>query len=508
LCTSALAQTQDVLPAVDEAEKKVDRPDLRPILEEKIKYLPVDPEFWAEIEKDQATGNFTAMVVRGGNRLNERGSDTDYGAEGLLAAGRGLLKLGKSFAATQVFLALIQQRMGTEIGIEALRGIDSIMQTFPYDEVELAEELLWETEFGPLDLKLESFVSFHRSMRNFIFGFNDWGFKEQARINKTTYWGHKLEYLSAIGEVARNRSDEALERFEKIINTADEIGNLKEWARLQKARLIFEKKDYEAADALYSTIRTLPQREMARVILERAWTKYYLQDYSKSLGLLSSLEAPFYRVATNHEKFILRMIIYRDLCHYESVADQAKEFSQRYASSFTAIRGRGSLFKDDEIARMTLIKHPLQAMADFVNLLRSEREWLVDFGFDDFEFMQKILDSYDLKEKEMIQRIEARAEPHAREIANRLLDAEEQVAFIDYSAKLDALRVLRSGSGRKYESEKISYLRFDRIFWPQEGEFWFDEADDLKVLISSRCDQNTMPNVVPETNEEEFEEFE
>ena len=77
------------------------------------------------------------------------------------------------------------------------------------------------------------------------------------------------------------------------------------------------------------------------------------------------------------------------------------------------------------------------------------------------------------------------------EAANELLDIEEQISFIEYISRLDALKILEEKQEDFYRPERISHVKFNKIYWPWTGEFWIDEVDKYQTLISSRCENES-----------------
>ena len=101
-------------------------------------------------------------------------------------------------------------------------------------------------------------------------------------------------------------------------------------------------------------------------------------------------------------------------------------------------------------------------------------------------------------EKLIRMRLDYLLEERVRDVAQELLDVEEQISFVEYISRLDALKLLEERAGRVYEPEVISKLRFEKIYWPWTGEFWLDEVNNYTTLISSRCS-------IKEASEEKFE---
>jgi hypothetical protein len=70
------------------------------------------------------------------------------------------------------------------------------------------------------------------------------------------------------------------------------------------------------------------------------------------------------------------------------------------------------------------------------------------------------------------------------------LDWADQVSFLDYQSRVDGLRIQR-GAQDAYKSEEVPHMTFDRVYWTLTSEFWLDELDSLKVLVSSQCSSGT-----------------
>jgi hypothetical protein len=138
---------------------------------------------------------------------------------------------------------------------------------------------------------------------------------------------------------------------------------------------------------------------------------------------------------------------------------------------------------------MALMNFQIQEEANFINQLRDELDRMIELDLNDFKFLKDYPKLYREKDKEVQARLDFRMERFFPQILDDILDSEEQVKFLDYTAKIDALRIIRKGEDRSYQSEQISYVQFDKIFWPVEDEYWLDEYDDFKVLIKSQCDQ-------------------
>lgn len=482
---SLLAQTTpDTQGKSTSGLKLPEKEELKP-----YKYEPVDLVFWAKVENLMSDKNYPEIVYLGAENMEVFDISTPEYAEGKLAIGMALMNMKFTYAASSLFMEVAKDRIGTHLGYAALHYLDEITQKYYYDPKELTEDFLNSYEFGELPPKVQSFVSFHQAVYNSAFGFEKWASPEYKKIHKFSYWHFQWMYLSALAHINKNMPETALRIFKTMVDDPNTPPTLKDKASINIARLIFEEGQFEQSLELYNQL-TLDIREKGRVLLERAWATYYLKDYSQALGMLRALEAPYFDASINYESYILEMVIYKQLCHYETVIEAVDRFKSRFKSAFDTIQNRQPLEANPTIARMALLEYDIQDQANFVDQLRREYDELKAYSWKEFPFFQDMLAKYIAKDKEMQIRLKDDIRRKSTRIAEDLLDAREQVDFLDYSAKLDALRIVRKGENRNYTSEKINYLKFDTIFWLFGGEYWLDELPDFKVLITSQCENN------------------
>jgi hypothetical protein len=92
---------------------------------------------------------------------------------------------------------------------------------------------------------------------------------------------------------------------------------------------------------------------------------------------------------------------------------------------------------------------------------------------------------YTLKGKQIDLRIDHLLEDQAREIAEELIDFEEQMQLLDYELGLAIYQRARTPveaaiEGPPAEDARAARFRFD-------GEFWSDELDDYRFVLEDRC---------------------
>ncbi len=512
LTSSALQSTRAQTNAVSELKENVAPqnttlidPSQKDKKQTPFRYESIDSDFWKTVEDDLSTENYASLIVRGAKQIKNFGEDSEESWEGHLAVGMGLRNLKLYFAATKVFSNIIKKRLGSMVSQKAIQELSIIAQNNGYDKLEIGDDLLVSNEFGIVHPEIQNFISFHVGFYDLVNGYREWAAREFNLIQDNSYWGQKVNYYKSLAEVARGLVDSAEIRLTNIANSPNADSNLKNLANLQIARLNFEKKEYGRAAQYYEALKSeFPLREKGRVLLEFAWTKYYLQDYSKALGILKGLKAPMFDPSIQPERYILEMIIYKQLCYFEEVSKTANEFAKKFGPSIELIRKRKELKTDPVLSAMAMLDLKLQYTANLITQLRTEYDEIKEFDIDAYVGFKDIMAAYASKDRELQQRLYLQIDERMNDVADLVLDVEEQVKFLDYTARLDALRVVPKGEERNYKSERISFVKFDKIYWPVVDEFWMDEIDDLKILIDSKCD-GSLPS--PPTNRDLIKKF-
>ena len=458
-----------------------------------FKYWPTDEKFWNYYESLVKDQEFDRALNLSQRQIERFGDDSLEGAEGKLAVAQTLLKKGYSYISFVLLIQLAGSQIGSRIGEAAIYELSLLTKDFIYEKRAL-DNFINTNEFKGLHPYAQSFVSYHKGMRAMTFGYDKWTKKYLSEIEPRSYWAYLFKYWSAVGEVPKGKMESAKQMFSSLYTHPKVEDKLKDLAGLQLARIEFEGGNFSEAYRIYSQLTHLSLRERGRIQLERAWTQYYTRNYSKSLGLLTALRAPLFRHSLSPEQFVLEMLIYRDLCHYQSTSLVAKDFHRAYKRSISSINKRISLNEDKKILDMVLMNKDIQDEANLIDLIRKERKKVREdkVSYHLLKGMNGVLDSYKETDKRLQMVIDFKTKDQSRQVASDLLDSREQILFLDYRSKIDNSKISPKRGGRGYTSSKIPYMTFDRIYWPVQNlfgvtEYWTNEFEDYNMLISSRC---------------------
>lgn len=433
-----------------------------------------------------------------------------------LLVGEALTAKGFSLAAQAIYLDVALRAVGTTQGIWALHALDQLAKNHELDE-QLIEEFSYEFD-GTVDGSSErSMLAYFRARALLRRGYQDWAVSELGKISSETQWHAERLFERAAEVLADGRNDEAEELYDDLIKREVIRTPTRQFSLLNRARLVFERGDYDEVLGVVRTVE-LPLRERARALLEMAWSRYYLKEYGKALGILKVVDSAFFQMLRSPEADLLRMVIERDLCRYDLIKESAASFRERYKSSFKQIESRMILEQDPHLKQQALQGRNLQKRATLIHRYRTEIKALEDEDLRTApglrEALLKILRIGAVKSENAI----ARALPREVEkVASRLIELRDQVTFLEYEASIRPLTAIPPDEA-DYQPIPASKTRFDRLYWPVVDESWWDELDSYQVLIRARCAQPLSINalqkkvapkpVVEEEVEEEDEDEE
>jgi len=257
---------------------------------------------------------------------------------------------------------------------------------------------------------------------------------------------------------------------------------------LAVARLRYELKDFQGALDAYEKVQLPPLHPgRATLYLEEAWSRYQLGQIHAAMGLLTTLDAPVFRDEFVPDKYLLRAMIYKDLCHYLPAKRAAKELTRRFADSLEVIREREDLTKDPRLKRAASAQGTTQRAFKFLQSITLEGErvgrYAGSFGERLYAHLTKL---YDLAHAEAQRLYDERLNESVRAEADKLLRSAEQVRLMEYEVGLKLYERVKRGA-KLATPEEDPELSSSQVAYKFDGEYWNDELRDYRVSLKSRC---------------------
>lgn len=469
---------------------------------EPFKYVPVIPEFWKNMDQLLLEGKYQGVVEGSNKQLKSYGDTTPEGFEAMLARAMAFQGAGFPSYAFYQYIFVAQNQKGTMVGNFALLLLGEHIQKYDYERGAVFR-LLDTYDVENMHPDVDSFIGYFRGLYLAKFGYEAWAKENFAKIQPDSYWAHLKKYWTAIAWVARGDMERAGLLFTELMKAEGLEKNLKDKVIFQSARINFEQGLFDEAFRLYEVEKDFGLREKGRQLLEKAWTKFYMADYGRSLGILHALKSPLFKASQTYEQFILEMLIFRQLCHYELVEYSADVFRKRFGKTIKNIQKRSPLRGDKVLFDLSVMNLDIQPLANIVARMKIEAKEIDDKNFIKGDVEKEIKQFYRSQSGRLQMIVDANLDERLRLAANNLLRADDQIRFLEYTSSLDALKLTQDLGESDYKSKKISKVKFEKMFWPVSSEYWYDELEDYSMQISSLCKTET--NEEQKKLEENFE---
>lgn len=396
-------------------------------------------------------------------------------------------ELGMSYAASLWYLEIAKSRRDPELIDEAVRGLEDIMARDNYDRSTILSGYVASAEISGLPPEQEAFVSYHQGMDNLRRGLNGWAVREFRSIPEESPYRDRADYALVMTGLASYDLEGTEKALEKMLEREETPEDLKVDIHRTLARVAFEQQRYEDALEAYEQIRdTAP--DDPKLLLEMAWTHYYLGDYQRSLGLLVALDAPAYRGLIAPERYLLEALALKQLCQFEPARNAAVRLRMRHGDAIDDLYDGTPLKLSDAIRQAARQRTRGEGIAEFRLQVRSEAK-LIDEYRDKLgeDLANRLEQVYEQGLRESRRREDAELDDEMQVVSQELLAAEEGVRLVLHELAVSLLR----GRRRVEQAPRVEEFEVpaggDRVYFQFEGEFWTDEIDDLVVPVEDRC---------------------
>lgn len=290
---------------------------------------------------------------------------------------------------------------------------------------------------------------------------------------------------------------------------------LRESCLVHKARILFKQKDFEGAIRLYEKI---PKTSYSwpYLLLEKAWSYYYQEDYNRSLGLLTTYRSPLLKSYFFPESEVLTALSYFRLCLYDDTLQTIEQYYTIYKNRSDHLKNILMQHKDSHTFFLKLMFSSLDKVDDknpyFRNLITQIRK-KVKFSVDLVTRKKAVHElkslralqakknsefiSFLIKEVKHSISWRGKALNHfvKKEMFNFINDI-HRFSFEMFNIKLEIMsrkrdliyknkKLIADRSRGDLENVKRNDKQF---FWLFQGAFWADELGDYSFGLKSNCE--------------------
>lgn len=389
-----------------------------------------------------------------------------------------------------VYLAKVAHERGNPQVLPRTLEALKVLTLVPHDEVLIDEQIFGSLDLGFLPESVSDYANYQQGLVDLRVGNERWAKTHFVKLDEGGVEASRAKFALLVTRLknAKAVDDQMIDDFLELSKDEKLTMEARNEARLAVARLRYEKKDYEGALKAYDLVQ-LPSLDPGRatLYLEEAWTRYNLGQLRATIGLLTTLDAPSFRDEFLPDKYILRALVYRDLCQYLPAKRAAKELTRRFSDSLESIREREDLSQDFRLRRAANSHGSTKRAARFLQSVNLENESLGrhagGFGERLYKHLTRI---YDLAHAEAERIYQQRLRDAVREEADKLLRAAEQVRLMEYEVGLKLYERVKRGAKLAQPEKQVS-LTSAQIGFKFTGEYWNDELRSYRVSIPSRC---------------------
>ncbi len=449
----------------------------------------VDPKLFDEALTEYFDGDPRAAAEPLFTWLAATPKTDDNYAWGQYFLARSLIDLGLHHAGATYLARIARERSNPNVLPRALELLRELTDK-PHDEVMIDEQIFGALDLGFLEQEAGAYAHYQQGLVDLRVGNERWATTHFAKLEEGSAEASRAKFALLVTRLrtVKEPTDELITDFLTLSKDEKLTREARNEAALAVARLRYERKDYKGALEAYALVQ-LPELDPGRatLYLEEAWTRYKLGELRASLGILTTLDAPSFRDEFLPDKYLLRALIYRDLCHYLPAKRAAKELTRRFADSLEAISERDDLTQDLRLRRAAEAHGATRRAARFKELLELESERLGRYAGSFGERLQAHLTKlYALSLGEAERVYQARLADAVRQEADTLLRAAEQVRLMEYEVGLKLYERVKKGSKIALPQEE-ELLQPKQVAFRFDGEYWNDELKSYRVRIDSRC---------------------
>jgi len=415
--------------------------------------------------------------------LNTHTQDDDNYSWALFFLGISLRENGFKHASFDVFTRLIEQSPNAKIVTHVLLFLETAINQGDIGEDYIRETVFCSKNFGYVEAPLSAFIDYHQGMCNWQKGYIDWGNTQFEKIPQNSIYYLKYQYELARLMIQTNDIQKSIEILENILNSEILTPSLFEKTCITLARLFYEQKKYLRADQLYQKIHKY-HPEQSRFLLERAWTHYHSGKPDSALGLLIGLNSPDLNHQITPEYFLLKALLYKDVCNYQKALTIVDEFYAKYQTLINDIKNRHQWVNQRQalqlLSQKKTIYQELHVLTDL------ENEQISIKHIPNKSLSDHLQNTYLILMNKHKNKLRTIAQKEYERMSNQLLTFEENMRLMNYEIGLDMYQRVKQFTNRP--KHKSTTFKIDNpVIYPFIDEYWNDELDDLRVSLTNRC---------------------
>ncbi|HMV65317.1 MAG TPA: hypothetical protein PKA64_00610 [Myxococcota bacterium] len=338
----------------------------------------------------------------------------------------------------------------------------------------------------------------------------------------------RAQYFEGIINFEREKLKSAVKSFREVVRAEptvtdsreqEELENLKDLSLINIGRIYFGLQRFEDAQGFYNKVQRTSVY-WPESLFERAWTDFYQGDYNATLGLLITVDSPYYSdYEFIPETSYLRALTYFTFCEYKEVErlialfrsryqpirNEMRDFIDRYRSEqdrkladrafdeyFDAGAAHASVLPKSLFTRI-LRNRDLAALVRHMDLMDEEIA-LIDATKGAFKdavgsHLKKVIAEDRRRYKDKAGRALLQEMLEQYRVVDGLLQDFDTLDFeVTDAQRADYMFKLSNPDVDAVDEKPIDFATStDIIYWPFNGEFWQDELSYYRYTEQGAC---------------------
>jgi len=394
-------------------------------------------------------------------------------------------KMGLSHAAADALAHLAARKPNSRIVSYSLEILEQITRTKPFDKETIILDVLCNQNYDFTNDALSDFIHYYQGLFDWEHGYVEWGDEHFSQIRPDTYYYHKYKYQRALYFIYDDQIELAVKALRELVEDEAVDARIKDEAKITLARLLYELGDFDESFSVYNSVE-MPNTAQARYLLERSWDQFRIGDPERAMGLLYAYEAPSFRRRLTPEYFILKSLIYKDVCQYRQALQIVDQFKAKFGEALGLLRQRGDMLDNDQLLLVLMDQKPIKELNNLLSLLSGELK--TASSINDQPLRERLEKTYELQIQKTRKQLRTKINAAYDAAASEFLDFAEKANLLEYEIGLDMYqRTAEYHYDEKKEKEREE-PKVKTVAYAFQGEFWNDELDDYRVVLENKCE--------------------
>lgn len=344
-----------------------------------------------------------------------------------------------------------------------------------------------------------------------------------GRVDRQNEFFIKAKFFEGVTFVRKYEGKPAIEAFKEILiigqekpayYTAADIKRFAELAELSMARVFYSTQQYDTSIKYYEKL-TQSSQDWLSSLFEASWAYFMKSNFSKTLGNIHTLNAPYFENFYFPESTILKSVVYYKYCLYDRALESVAEFDQKYlplrdnlkqildkyednAEFFEYVKKirQGQAGLDEDTQRLVISSlgdKTLKKTFNWVEELDKELKQLAaaDKAWQTTQIASEVLQELTLQKS----LAEADAGKLARERIERQYKELREFRRDSVKVKIEVLNAQAGQISAQAKGERIYgdhkeeriVIDDEHFMWKFNGEYWKDELGYYRFKIRSKC---------------------